>query len=395
MKSIFNKHHSMTIVYFFLALILANCADQNKIRADKLSMNDTTEFYDSAHHWYDINDEEKIITPNSDQKKYASSEIINIAENILLFQKSNGGWPKNYDMQAMLTEEQKQAVLKTKNKLNTTFDNGATHSQLNYLVKVYSLTKVKKYKDAFLHGIEFVLSAQYKNGGWPQFYPDAKGYRKYITFNDGAMIGIMNLLRKIVNRTEELSFITDSLHEKINLAYNKGIECILNCQIEENGELTTWCQQHDNVDFRPQNARSFEPAAICNGESSSIVKFLMSLDNPNEKIVKSINSAVKWFEDSRIYGIRVDEIKAPKTDYMYHTTKNDKVVVEDSGAQPIWTRYYELGTHKPMFCNRDGKVVYSLQQVERERRTGYAWYVYDPQEVLDLYSTWADKWLKN
>jgi PelA/Pel-15E family pectate lyase len=197
-----------------------------------------------------------------------------------------------------------------------------------------------------------------------------------------------------VNRKEEFSFIKDSLYTEINLAYNKGIDCILNCQIEENGKLTAWCQQHDNIDFRPQNARSFEPASICNGESSAVVKFLMSIKNPNERIIKSVTNAVKWFEESRIYGIRVEEIKADKVDYVYHTTDQDMIVVEDSDAKPIWTRFYELGTHKPMFCNRDGKVVYSLEEVERERRTGYAWYIYDPQEVLDSYPAWLKKWVK-
>jgi hypothetical protein len=45
-----------------------------------------------------------------------------------------------------------------------------------------------------------------------------------------------------------------------------------------------------------------------------------------------------------------------------------------------------------LFCNRDGKPVYSLEEVERERRTGYAWYVYDPQEILDKYPEWQLKW---
>ena len=77
---------------------------------------------------------------------------------------------------------------------------------------------------------------------------------------------------------------------------------------------------------------------------------------------------------------------------MYHSTEYDKVVVQDSNAPPIWTRFYELETHKPLFCNRDGTVVYSLNEVERERRTGYAWYVYDPQEILDLYPAWLERW---
>lgn len=63
-------------------------------------------------------------------------------------------------------------------------------------------------------------------------------------------------------------------------------------------------------------------------------------------------------------------------------------MVVDSAAPPIWTRYYELQTHKPLFCNRDSKVVYSLAAVERERRDGYGWYTYEPQKVLNKYAEW-------
>jgi len=378
---------------FFLALSLLsiNCTSGNVVDEKYSAIPDTAGFLDSAHHWYDINDEEKIIEPDSDQRKYSSSEITKIADNILLFQKSNGGWPKNYDMQAVLSEEQKDAVLETKNILNTTFDNGATHSQLIYLANTYTITGEEKYKEAFLKGIEFVLEAQYENGGWPQFYPDNKGYRRYITFNDGAMIGIMDLLQKIVYHNKNFLFIENDLLKKIENAYIKGVECILNCQINEKGILTAWCQQHGEVDCSPVSARSFEPAAICNGESSGIVKFLMSVKSPDKRIITAVKSAVKWFEDSKIYGIRVEQIKVSRADFIYHSTEYDNIVVEDPAAPPVWTRFYELSTHRPMFCNRDGKVVYSLAEVERERRTGYAWYVYDPQEVLDIYKQWLQK----
>lgn len=375
--------------------IILNCSTTAQIIQDKSTLQqDTLLFSDSAHHWYDINDYEKIITPHDNQKRYSLSEFTNIADNILLYQKSNGGWPKNYDMLAILTEDQKVSVLKSKNVLNTTFDNGATHSQLNFLATVYYKTKLEKYREAFLRGINFILSAQYANGGWPQFYPDLSSYRKYITFNDGAMIGIMKLLQKIIYNAELFPFIDSILNNKIQSAYEKGIDCILNCQIMDNGELTAWCQQHDNIDFRPRNARSFEPASISNRESSDIVKFLMTIKMPNKRIEHSIISAIIWFENSKIHGIRVDEVADAKIDYQYHSTVSDKIVVADSSAEPIWTRFNELGTWKPLFCNRDGKVVYKLADVERERRTGYAWYVYDPQEVLDLYPAWLDKWIK-
>ncbi|PKL81532.1 MAG: pectate lyase, partial [Ignavibacteriae bacterium HGW-Ignavibacteriae-3] len=312
--------------------------------------------------------------------------------NILLFQKTNGGWAKNYDMLAVLTDEQKEAVIKSKEVLNSTFDNGATHSHIDYLAQVYSITNETKYKEACLHGIEFIFSAQYPNGGWPQFFPDTSGYKKYITFNDGAMVGILNLLRKFALAIPHYSFLNGEFRNRVNESFNRGLECILKCQIKEGENLLVWCQQHDNVTLLPQNARTFEPASICNGESSEIVLMLMEIKNPDKKIINSIQQAVKWFNDSKILGTAIKVIDAPRIEYQYHSTKTDKIVIEDPDAPPIWTRFYELVTHKPMFCNRDGKPVYSLAQVDRERRTGYGWYIYSPQEVLNRYPEWQKKW---
>ena len=60
-------------------------------------------FGDSMRHWYGIHDDGNIINPKANQPKYPETEITKIADNILLYQRSNGGWPKNYDMQAILT----------------------------------------------------------------------------------------------------------------------------------------------------------------------------------------------------------------------------------------------------------------------------------------------------
>ena len=178
-----------------LVLTSSSCAQQTGTTKNDKEI-DVSSFFDSSHHWYDINDDDKIITPLPDQKKYHASDISGIADNILLFQKSNGGWPKNYDMLAILTENQRQSVAASRDDTNaTTFDNGATHSQIEYLARAYSHTGNTRYKEACLHGIDFIFKSQYANGGWPQFYPDTSGYRKYITFNDSAMVGVMKVLQ--------------------------------------------------------------------------------------------------------------------------------------------------------------------------------------------------------
>jgi PelA/Pel-15E family pectate lyase len=380
--------------FLFNLLIISSEAQQGvKVKSEQVI--DTSGFLDSAHHWYDIYDEDKLINYLSKRPKYKITEIEKIADNILLFQKTNGGWPKNYDMLAILTEEQKDTINGARNLTNTTFDNGSTHSQIEYLAEAYSLTKIERFKDGCLKGIDFMLLAQYPNGGWPQYYPDTTGYRRYITFNDGAMIGVMKVLQKILAREPQYSFVDTARYGKVKEAFEKGINCILKCQIKQNGKLAVWGQQHDNIDFHPQNARAFEPAALCGDESADIVLLLMSLDNPTQEVIAAIQSAVKWLHDSRILGTRVNTISAPVVVYKYSTSAIDRVVVNDSNAPPIWTRFYELGTNKPLFCNRDKIPVYSLAEVDRERRSGYTWYHYEPERVFNKYPKWQKKWAED
>lgn len=385
-----NRRVLVPIVICFIA---ASAVAQDLTRSDTGNTIDVSGFYDSAHHWYDIHDQDHVINPLPNQGRYSPSEVSKIADNILLYQKNNGGWPKNYDMLAILTPEQKKAVLAAKNTTNTTFDNGATHTQIEYLARAYTFTKEMRYERACLKGIEFILRAQYRNGGWPQFYPLRKDYSRYITFNDDAMIGVLQVLHHITEGKPYYSFVNRSLREKVKAAFEKGIDCVLDCQIRENGKLTAWCQQHDNVTLKPRWGRTFEPPSVCSFESADLVMLLMNLDHPSKRVITAVQSAVRWFYDSRIFGIRVDSVPAPEVNYRYHSADFDVVVVKDPKAPPIWARFYELGTNRPLFCNRGDKIVYSLAEVDRERRTGYHWYGYVPEEVLKAYPAWKKKWV--
>lgn len=350
-------------------------------------------FGDSMRHWYGIRDNGNIIQPKKDQPRYTEPEITKIADNILLYQRNNGGWPKNYDMQAILFPEQIDSLVKTKAQTHTTFDNSTTYTHIDYLAKVYTQTHIEKYKNACLKGLEFVLAAQFKNGGWPQYFPLEEGdYSRHITFNDGAYIGIMNLLRKIVDDNPDFRFVDNKLRKRIAESYQKGLNCILKMQIVDQGKLTVWCQQHDEVTLQPAWARAFEPPSICNGESSGVVLFLMSIDRPDKRIIQSVQAAVKWFHDSEILNTRMEVIQASTEESQWKTITTDKVVVTDPAAPPIWTRYYEIGSRRPLFCDRNSKYLYSLAEVSRERRAGYAWYTYAPQEVLNRYPEWQQKW---
>src|SRR6185312_2968644 len=358
---------------------------------DDYHIKDVSGFQDSRHHWMDITDHEQVIVPSKDQPRFKPSDVRQIANNILLYQQPNGGWPKNYDMLAILTDEQKAILAQHKDSLHTTFDNGATYTQIEYLAKAYTLLGDKKYEEAALRGLHFILKAQYENGGWPQFYPDKSGYRKYITFNDDAMIGVLTVFQHIVQNESYYSFVDLDLRKQIEQSYQNGIDCILKCQINDNGKPTVWCQQHDNITLKPVGARTFELASKASEESSNIVAFLMQIKHPNKAIINAVTDAVNWFNEVAIKDTRIKTIPSKGVVYKYHEAKNDKIVVTDSSAPDIWTRYYELGTNRPFFANRDGKAVYEFSEVSRERRTGYAWYGYWPEKIIKEYPQWLQK----
>ena len=361
---------------------------------NRVTLIDTSDFNDAAHHWYDIKDKSNTINPRSGHPKFRATEIENIADNILLYQKANGGWPKNYDMQAVLTAEQKDSLIKAKNEAHTTFDNGSTYAQVAYLAKAYTLLKKDTYKKSVEKGLNFFMDAQYGNGGWPQFYPiETNNYSRYITFNDDAYIGILQVLKDIVDEKPEYAFIESKQKQKLNRSYNKGLDCILKTQINDAGKPTAWCQQYNEITLEPAWARKFEPPSICNRESVEVVLLLMSIINPSDGVKKAVQNAVDWFEASKISDTRVLTVDAPEMVTPFTVSKHDKIVINSPGAPPIWTRYYELKTHRPLFCNRDSKVVYSLAEVDRERRDGYGWYTYEPQKVLKAYADWKKKWL--
>jgi PelA/Pel-15E family pectate lyase len=360
----------MRFTFFLLGLLVSSTsviAQQDKPAID-LSI-----FSDASNHWYAIPDKGTVIVPRPGHPRYKADEITAIADNILLYQKDNGGWPKNYDMQAILTDDQ------------------TTYSQISYLAKVYRFTKQEKYKDAAVKGLYYILKAQYNNGGWPQYFPLEEGYSRHITYNDDAMGGIMLLLKDITEDQPEYDFIDTKLKQQLQKAFDKGLDCILKTQINDAGKPTAWCQQHDEVTLAPAWARKFEPPSICNGESVDIVLLLMSIKKPSAAVIDAVQNAVAWFNESKITGIKVETFAAPEMVTPFRISKTDKRVVSDSAAPPIWTRYYELKTHRPLFCNRDSKVVYSLAEVARERRDGYSWYTYAPQKILNSYPQWQQQ----
>ena len=232
-------------------------------------------------------------------------------------------------MATLIVPHMRTAVVRQRNRTDSTIDNGATYSQLMFLARVYSAQRQEKHRHSFLRGLDFLLEAQYPNGGWPQFYPDLSGYFKHITFNDGAMIGVMKLLRDVAAAKSGYEFVDKDRRLKADDAVKRGIECILKTQVIVDGRRTVWCAQHDEVTLAPAPARKYELVSLSGGESIDIVRFLMTIKNPSPAVIESIETAVEWFEKTKLTGIKWIEKSDPA-----QPGGMDRVVIKDPNAGP-------------------------------------------------------------
>jgi PelA/Pel-15E family pectate lyase len=291
---------------------------------------------------------------------------------VLSWQSEQGSWPKA--KKTALTMNSAPG-----GKLDGTFDNKSTTDELRYLARAYPATKDEGCKKAFLLGFDHILKAQYANGGWPQYYPVVKkGYPSHITFNDGSMVRLMEFLEEVSTDNAYL-FVDADRRAAAAKAIDRGVDCIVKCQIVVAGKPTVWCAQHDEVTFAPALARAYELPSFSGSESAGIVRYLMTIEKPSPEVIRAVKGAAAWFESAVIKGIRIE------------TIHGDRQVIEDAAAPPLWARFYDLETGKPFVCDRDGVKKSQLSEIGEERRNRYAWYGAWGESVAREYAKWPHR----
>ena len=279
---------------------------------------------------------------------FAGEEARRIAEIVCSFQTSSGGWGKGLDLQtrARLPGERLSSGASGWSYAGT-FDNGATVTELRFLARA-------GFREPLHRGLEYVLRAQFPNGGWPQVYPLMGGYHDAITFNDTAMVNVLRLLREVAGGRGEFDA---GIGRRAAGAVERGIACLLATRIHGTG----WAQQHDALTLAPAPARAFEPVALASAETAGVLRFLMELDAPSAEAIAAVHGAAGWLR---------------------------KVEIATSGS---WSRFYEIGTDRPLFGDRDGSIHYDVSEISRERREGYAWFSTSPAGALKNYTKWSAK----
>lgn len=291
---------------------------------------------------------------------FAGPDARKIADFLITWQTPSGGWTKNTAMTRKPRAPGQRWSPWGEWDYVATIDNKATVSQIEFLARVATATGNDIYQNAVERGLRYLLAAQMPSGGWPQVFPLQGTYHDQITFNDDAMIRVLTLLRNVKNRKAPWAFLSNPLRTECDAAVQRGIDCILRCQISVDGVLTAWCAQHHPINLAPVGARAYELPSISGGETVGIVKFLMSLGNPGPAVRTSVEAAIAWLRRSPV----------------------DAVALGQKGAKgPQWSRFYEIETNRPLFSDLDGAKRYSFREVKAKRKT-YAWFTDAPDALI-------------
>lgn len=243
-------------------------------------------------------------------------------------QSAAGGWDHRADV-SHLTPDAPRPV---RRKGHCTFDDRISQGALSFLMSFDQAADEPWLSESIELAWKHVLAAQFPNGAWPQWYPLRGGYHDDYTFNDNAIndcIAVMLQAWRLYGRKELLH------------AARRGGDFIILSQLP--APQAGWAQQYSH-DLKPAKARSFEPAGVCSAVTSRNIRTLVDLYlvTQDARYLAPIPKAAAWLASSRL-------------------------------PDGKWARLYELATNRPIYGDRDGQVHYTLEEISRERRTGYSW----------------------
>src|SRR5262249_5421029 len=162
----------------------------------------------------------------------------------------------------------------------------------------------------------------------------------------------MELLRDLAGGTKEFDFVPAPGRSRAAASLERGIKCLLATQIVVHGRRTVWCQQYDPLTLQPASARNYEMPSACSAESEKILMFLMALPHHSAHIVSAVHGAAEWFQKTQIRGVA----------YKFDRGEG-RHLVSAPGNGPLWARFYEIGTDRPIFGDRDKTIHDTVDEI--------------------------------
>ena len=261
------------------------------------------------------------------EKRYLAAAR-NAGRALVWGQRTVGGWDHRVNVAHLAPGAAAPARLKG----HCTFDDDITQGAIDFLMDLDRTLDEPWLDDGVRLGLAFLLKSQFPNGAWPQWYPLRGGYQDYYTFNDNT---INDCIRVLLDAHRQYGW------PEVLAGAKRGGDFVVASRLPE--PQSGWAQQYSH-DMKPAWARAFEPPAVCSAVTSRNIQTLVDLAvyTKDAKYLEPIPLALAWLGRSKL-------------------------------KAGLWARFYEVGTNKPIYGDRDGKVHYTLEEISEERRSGYSW----------------------
>ena len=362
---------------------------------------------------------EELLKRATDAEKGASNiaEMIKAATTVVnpVYQNEDGGWGKTNTDYDLLSD----TFVQKYGHAYSTFDNGSTHGHIKFLTRLLKVTKAqpdlfkgyeKELDDierGFWKAVKYLIDAQNDAGGWPQYYPYGVGYFANITYNDGAMPSVLDVIYALTNDSalldsslcEDLDWARQAIkdgnkytaefaisEDKLQKAWDDGLKFTLDAQVEIDGVTTGWAQQYDAKADKPTPTlgRAYELPSVSPSESNAILEVLTNIKNPSQEVKNAVISYTEWVQTIGFTGYKI-------YNYSDRTRElgKDRLLLKDGSTSMTWGRFYGLdttgeyygldlkdklteGKYYPIFSGRNGVAQLSLNYGMGERRSGYS-----------------------
>lgn len=233
---------------------------------------------------------------------------------------------------------------------NATFDDSTSSEAASFMLRFYLEKRDPQAKASLDKAIQFVLTSQYPNGGWPQRFPLMGGFVKpggydytgFVTFNDNVVAANIDFL------VQTYAVLGDT---RLLDPIRRGMDIFI--ATRQAPPQAGWALQHSMPDLKPAGARTYEPRALATHTTGNNIDQLIRFYGltGDRKYLAPIPEALAW----------LDAVKLPPA----QATR---------GSHPT---FVELETNKPLFLHRTGSNVVN----------GRYFADYNPERTVGHYSS--------
>ena len=234
---------------------------------------------------------------------------------------------------------------------NATFDDAGTSESMQFLLRLYLEKRDAKFRPALDKALNFVLTSQYPNGGWPQRFPQQNpyihhgkpDYTGFVTFNDDVAGENVKFLLQVWQTLGDPRALA---------AVKRAMEIYLVTQ--QPSPQAGWGLQH-GPDLKPIGARTYEPTALVTHTTAANVQQLLDFYKMtgDPRFLKRVPEALAWLDSVRL---PADQVK-------------------NGRAYPT---FVEIGTNRPLYVHRRGSNIVN----------GEYYVDHDPANTIGHYSAW-------